>query len=137
MEQDFLLISKNYQQLFNIRINNDQDDFDKAFNNTLKHIIKTNNVIGKFKIINLYNGVEKVYKLSNKQLGGSDDTIKNEFQFAWLELKNYKENDNANKHHIDQLYKKLIIAGSNYDISNEEINNMFINLITASQFQGD
>jgi len=143
MEQDFLLINKNYQQMFNIKLDQDnKDTFDKVFKNTLKHIIKNNNISGKFKIINLYNGTEKIYRYNNdnndindnndNQLGGGDNH-RNNFQSSWIKLNDYIENNhnNINFHNLDQLHKQFLITGSSYGISNNELNNMFVNLLVS------
>jgi len=138
MEQDFLLINKNYQQLFNIKLDEEnKENFDKVFKNTLKHIIKNNNISGKFKIINLFNGTEKIYRYNdinyndnNNQLGGNN---RDDFQLSWIKLKDYVENNykNINKHYLDQLHKQFLNTGSSFGISNSELNNMFINLLVS------
>ena len=138
MEQDFLLINKNYQQLFNIKLDEEnKENFDKVFKNTLKHIIKNNNISGKFKIINLFNGTEKIYRYNdinyndnNNQLGGNN---RDDFQLSWIKLKDYIENNykNINKHYLDQLHKQFLNTGSSFGISNSELNNMFINLLVS------
>ena len=139
MEQNFLFIHKNYQEIFTVRTDKiDEEWFENNTKNWLLNIVKKNDIKGKFKLVNLYNGLDKKYKaenLHNIQLGGfiNDDKSEN-FNKAWQNINTYVneniKNDNMDEKHVSKLYHNLLNSGQEYNIHKDEINKMFLNLLS-------
>ncbi len=69
MEQDYLLLHPTHNQIFTVKTDHiDNKEYNYIFNTNIKNIIKTNNLSGNYKIVNLYNGSDKEFtiKKSNK-----------------------------------------------------------------------
>ena len=94
MEQEFLFISKNYTELFKIKTDHvDEKIFKQNTNNKLKNIIKKHDVVNDFKLINVYNGIDKKYKIKSNLYGGNNQIdVENTFQNDWNSLSNYVQN---------------------------------------------
>ena len=135
MEQEFLFISKTHTELIAIKADTiDEGMFKNNLYNNIKKIIKNNDVDGKFKLVNLYNGTEKKYRTDNLvQLGGKNKN----FDSIWKELSDYVYENitkNINNDKLNKLYHQFILIGGDYGIHNDELNNMFVNLLNSVKY---
>jgi hypothetical protein len=140
MEQEFLFISKNYTELFKIKTDYvDENLFKQNTNNKLKDIVKKHDVVNNFKLVNLYNGIDKKYKLKGKNdLYGGNHQInaENKFQNDWNLLSSYVQNTldkNINVNRLKNLYDDFVVSGTNYKIHQDELKMMFVNLLNINK----
>ena len=140
MEQEYLFISKKHTELFSIKSDViDETMFENNLFTNIKYIIKNNNIDGKFKLVNLYNGVEKKYRTDNLiQIGGVNNDI--DFGSSWTKLSNFIYNNIENKidsSNLNELYNKFILDGGDYGINKDELNNMFLSLLESIKYNQD
>jgi hypothetical protein len=160
MEQDFILISKKHTELFSVKsdkINNDL--FAGNLKQHILEIVKKHNIGHKFKIVNLHNGIEKKYNVdrnsnNNIQNGGENEQNADKeklFFSSWENLSSYVNKNiikdckdtstnlqcGINTDHVKGLYEIFIDSGTKFNISKDELNKMFYNLLKSQNGGAD